>query len=193
MNCTTVDCERPATLYLCPQCITDLDAWIVKAHEYAPELDVTIARQDVLRRAGSTGGGGNKSGSTPAANLDAVQIQANLYSVDRTAEVYAHDQFAAGIAHTIQEWCQKAERLISGPEPERVDHAHVAEQMQKVMPMTVPLMVPWLADAMKVKLTAARIHKWAQRGKIKRANQSGDPTYHPADVLRAHHESRAKI
>lgn len=119
-DCTTMDCGNGTTSYLCDQCVSDLQAWVEKAHKYAPELNVTIAKLDVLRHAGSTGGGGGKAGSAAPINLDAVQLQQNLYSVDRDAKVYALDQFAAGIAWTIQEWVDKAELLISGVKETRI-------------------------------------------------------------------------
>ena len=114
MTCTTTDCGNETSTYLCGQCVSDLQAWVDEAHQLAPELTVTIAKQDVLRRAGNTGGGGGKAGSAAPINLDAVQLQMNLQSVARDAATYATDQHAAGIATLIQEWCKTAERLISG-------------------------------------------------------------------------------
>lgn len=185
MICTTLDCGNGTSAYICNQCVSDLQAWIEKAHNYAPELDVTIAKLDVLRHAGSTGGGGGKAGSAAPVNLDAVQLQANLYSVDRDAKVYAKDQFAAGIAWTIQDWVTKAELLISGPEEERVDHAANKERLQREVPAELrpkPL-VEWLKVTHGIELKESRIRKWAERKLITRANADGYPTYDPATVL----------
>lgn len=189
-TCTTTDCGRPTETYLCAQCVTDLDAWIQKANEYAPELDVTIAKQDVLRKAGNTGGGGNKAGSAAPVNLDAIQLQQNLYSAgSRTAAVYAQDQFAAGIAWTIQDWVTKAERLISGPEAERVDHAAIREKVQDIAPaMTTRQLIPWLRDNAGITLKRSDINNWRMRGKLRPVEREPQPTYLPHEVLHLWHE-----
>ena len=186
-TCTTTDCGRPTETYLCAQCVTDLDAWIQKANEYAPELDVTIAKQDVLRKAGNTGGGGNKAGSAAPVNLDAIQLQQNLYSVgSRTAAVYAQDQFAAGIAWTIQDWVTKAERLISGPEADHtVDQLAARRRLAIEVPEalhTKPL-IEWLKVTHGIDMKESLLRKWAERGTITRNNHEGRPTYDPTAVL----------
>ena len=62
MTCTTPDCGNPSDLYLCRDCVRDLQAWIDKARELLPDLEVTILRLDNVRRR-SEGGNGGKSGS----------------------------------------------------------------------------------------------------------------------------------
>lgn len=186
-DCTTEKCSSsvPDNIFLCPFCIRDLQAYIDKAHLYAPELNVTIAKLDVLRHAGSTGGGGGKAGSAAPVNLDAVQLQQNLYSVDKDAGAYAHDERGAGIAWLIQDWVNKAELLISGPEEERVDHAANKERLQREVPTELrpkPL-VEWLKVTHGLDIKESRIRKWASRNLITRANTDGYPTYDPAIVL----------
>lgn len=186
-ECTTTDCGNRTTSYLCNQCVSDLQAWVEKAHKYAPELNVTIAKLDVLRHAGSTGGGGGKAGSAAPINLDAVQLQQNLYSVDRDAKVYALDQFAAGIAWTIQDWVTKAELLISGPEEERVDHAAVkARVIEAAPPMPTRQLVKWLRAEVKISVKPKDIRNWAMRGKLHAVEREPLPTYWPHEIIELH-------
>lgn len=114
-ECTTADCQNWTSTYLCTQCVSDMQSWLDKVSELLPELDVTIARLDVVRRS-SEGGHSKTTGSAAPINLDALQIKANLQSLGTDANYYAGDQFAAGIASTIQDWVTKAEVIISGPE-----------------------------------------------------------------------------
>lgn len=179
-----MDCGNDAQLFLCGHCISDLQQWIEKAHELAPELDITIARRDVLRKAGNEGGQGGKAGSRPPVNLHAVELQANLYGVDRNAEVYAHDQMAAGWAWTIQEWVTTAERLISGPEPERVDHEAIRQRVQDIAPaMPTRELIPWLREKTGAIIKRSDINNWRQRGKLRPIEREPSPTYLPHEVL----------
>lgn len=185
-DCTTMDCGNFTDQYICNQCVSDLQAWIDKAHKYAPELNVTIAKLDVLRHAGSTGGGGGKAGSAAPVNLDAVQLQQNLYSVDRDAKVYALDQFAAGIAWTIQDWVNKAERIISGPEAEHVDHEAIRAKVKDVAPaMPTRELLPWLRTNAGITITSQHIRDWVRRGHLAAVSRTPQPQYLPHEVLAA--------
>lgn len=193
-DCTTMDCGNLTDLYLCSACVSDLQAWIEKAHLYAPELNVTIAKLDVLRSAGNTGGGGGQAGSAAPINLDAVQLQQNLNSVDRDASDYAKDQFAAGIAWTIQDWVVKAERLISGPETEHVDHAANKAQVQGIAPaMPTRELLPWLREKAGISVKGMDIRNWARRGKITPVERTPQPTYLPHEVLAAWHQTQKEM
>lgn len=186
LECTTEDCGNGTSTYLCSQCVKDLQAWIDLAHGYAVDLNVTIARQDVLRRAGSPGGGGAASESAMPWNDDADQLQQNLYSIDRDAKDYAKMEDAAGQAWMIQEWCQKAERLISGPEPERVDTAAARARLEAQVPpnpMPTSDLKKWLHITHGIVITGDQLRQWVHRKKLQRANEEGRPTYYPAVVL----------
>lgn len=189
--CTTTDCGNETSTYLCGQCVSDLQAWVDEAHTLAPELTVTIAKQDVLRRAGNTGGGGGKAGSAAPINLDAVQLQMNLQSVSRDAATYATDQHAAGIATLIQEWCKTAERLISGPEAEQVDHQAIRQRVQNIAPpMPTKELRQWLRDQAQIHITSMDIRNWVRRGKLHAVEQGTRPTYRPHEVLNAWKETQ---
>lgn len=125
MTCTTPDCERATSTYLCTQCVSDLQAWIDQVPRLLPELDVTIARLDVTRPGNSETRSSNVAGSAAPANLDALELKARLQSVTHTAAEYAQEDHAAGTAWIIQEWCKNAELLISGPEEIRIVTTHI--------------------------------------------------------------------
>ena len=190
-ECTSMDCGMDATLYLCPQCIRDLQAWIDKCREILPELDVTIARLDSVRVGNVEGGNGSKSaGSSAPLNLDAMQLKINLATLTQSAEHYAHDQFAAGIAWTIQDWYTKAELLISGPEEERVDHQEIKEKIaNQAPPMATRELRKWLRENAKISVSSMDIRNWVRRGKLAPAQREPQPTYWPHEVLQAKRET----
>ena len=186
MTCTTTDCGNETSTYLCGQCVRDLQAWVDQAHTLAPELTVTIAKQDVLRKAGNTGGGGGKAGSAAPINLDAVQLQMNLQAVAKDAATYATDPNAAGLAWLIQDWCTKAERLISGPEAERIDHEAIRAQVHDIAPaMPTRQLLPWLREKAGLHLTSQHIRDWVRRGHLQPAGQENPPHYLPHEVIAA--------
>lgn len=188
-ECTTADCGAPSELYLCPHCIRDLQAWLDQVPLLLPELDVTIARLDQVRVGNVEGGNGSKSaGSAAPLNLDALQLKINLGTLTQSAQDYAHDQFAAGIAWTIQDWATKAELVISGPEgdaPSKADLLQAAADIRHQVPeeLPVPELIEWLNNIHQIKLNSARIWQWAKRGHITRTNATGRAKYSPAAVL----------
>ncbi|AIY01201.1 hypothetical protein ART_1602 [Arthrobacter sp. PAMC 25486] len=186
MTCTTSDCNQPTDLYLCNQCVSDLQASIEYAHRLLPDLDVTIARLDVTRPGNPETRTTNVAGSAAPANMDALQLKLNMEAVTQTAAEYAHDPRVAGMAWLLGEWCKKAEVLISGPEAETPrDTAEIRQRMIREVPdsLTVPKLLHWLTVTHGIKLHPARIWKWAERGHITRTNEKGHATYSPAAVL----------
>ncbi|ALQ30109.1 hypothetical protein ATC04_05745 [Arthrobacter sp. YC-RL1] len=192
-TCGTIDCEAEAQdKYLCANCIRDLQAWINKCAEILPELDDTIARTDNVRQHNNEGNNGTKSaGSSAPLNLDAMQLKINLQSITQTAEHYAKDQHAAGIAWTIQNWYTKAELLISGPETEHIDHQANREKIEQIAPpMPTRQLVPWLRANAKLTIKAKDIRNWASRGKLHPVTRTPQPTYWPHEVLAVHRETK---
>lgn len=189
MECTTEDCGNWTSTYLCTQCVTDLQAWLDRIPDLIAALDVTIARLDNVRGAG--GGGGSKPGSKAPVNLDALQIQENLRSVGKSAKDYAMDERAAGLAWLIQDWVTKAELLVSGPEPETVNHARNRERVRNIAPpMPTRELIPWLREKARISVTSMDIRNWARRGKLVAVEREPQPTYHPHEVLAAWRETR---
>ena len=193
IECTTVDCANHTSAYLCTNCVRDLQAWLDKVPVLIVELNVTIAKLDNVRPAGGGGGGGgHKPGSEAPINLDALQLQENLRSVNRTlASQHAKDPHAAGVAWLIQDWVTKAERLVSGPDEPPVNHNANRERVKGIAPaMPTRQLVPWLRQNAKVVVTSMDIRNWVRRGKLRAAEESPQPTYHPHEVLDAWYETR---
>lgn len=189
MICTTADCEAESTLYLCGHCIRDLQAWIDKGRELLPELDVTIARLDNVRVGNVEGGNGTKSaGSSAPLDIDAMQLKINLASVTQTAQTYAHDPNVAGMALLLQSWVTDAELSISGPEEEHIDHdANKAKVEEIAPPMPTRQLLPWLRKNAKISITSQHIRDWVRRGHLRPVEREPSPTYHPHEVIAAHH------
>lgn len=190
-ECTTADCGNWSELYLCGRCVDDLQQWIDQIPLLLPELDVTIAKQDVTRPANMGGSGGGKPGSAAPTNLDASRIKANLAGVSPRAADYAPDQYAAGMAELITEWVTKAELLISGPQAEFVNLAAIRERVENIAPaMPTRTLLPWLRTNASITITSQNIRDWARRGKLTPVDREPSPTYNPHDVLNAWHETR---
>lgn len=189
MTCTTSDCNQPTDLYLCNQCVSDLQASIEYAHRLLPDLDVTIARLDVTRPGNPETRSTNVAGSAAPANLDALQLKLNMEAVNQTATEYAHDPRVAGMAWLLGEWCKSAELLISGPEEPRIDHEGNKERVKEIAPpMTTRQLLPWLRTNARIAITRADINNWRQRGHLRPVELEPSPTYHPSDVLNAYHQ-----
>lgn len=191
MICTTPDCERATSTYLCTQCVSDLQAWIDQVPLLLPELDVTIARLDVVRPTNSETRSTNVAGSAAPANLDALQLKANMQTVTHTAAEYAKEDHAAGTAWIIQEWCKNAELLISGPEDPPINHAANKERVANIAPpMTTRQLLPWLRTNARIAITSQNIRDWARRGHLKPVTRDPSPTYHPHEVIDAWHSRK---
>lgn len=191
MTCTTSDCNQPTDLYLCNQCVSDLQASIEYAHRLLPDLDVTIARLDVTRPGNPETRTTNVAGSAAPANLDALQLKLNMEAVNQTAAEYAHDPRVAGMAWLLGEWCKKAELLVSGPEEPRINHAANRERVANIAPpMTTRQLLPWLRTNARIAITSQQIRHWAQRGHLKPVTRDPSPTYHPHEVINAWHQRK---
>ncbi|MFW0772514.1 hypothetical protein ACLRGI_05030 [Paenarthrobacter nitroguajacolicus] len=154
-------------------------------------LGITIAKRDQVRPANAGWNAGGKPGSAAPINLDALQLQENLKSVGRSAEAYAHDSRAAGLAWLIQDWVTKAELLVSGPEEPPVNHSANRERIKDIAPpMPTRKLVPWLRLNAQITLTGKDIRNWVARGKIRAVESKPSPTYHPHEVLDAWYETR---
>lgn len=188
MTCTTPDCERATSTYLCTQCVSDLQAWIDKVPLLLPELDVTIARLDVTRPGNGETRSSNVAGSAAPANLDALELKARLQSVTHTAAEYAQEDHAAGTAWIIQEWCKNAELLISGPEEPAINHAANKDRVARIAPaMPTRQLLPWLRKNARITLTSQNIRDWVRRGHLRAVERDPSPTYHPHEVINAWH------
>ncbi|MGM7776120.1 hypothetical protein ACSVHC_08890 [Arthrobacter sp. KNU-44] len=191
-ECTTEDCANWTSTYLCTQCVRDLQAWLDKVPVMIAALGVTIAKLDNVRPAGGGWNSGSKPGSAAPINLDALQLQENLRTVNKTlASEHAKDPRAAGMAWMIRDWVTKAELLVSGPEEPPVNHAANRERVRGIAPpMPTRQLVPWLRDNARIVVTGMDIRNWVRRGKFKAVESKPSPTYNPHEVLDAWYETR---
>lgn len=119
-TCTTLDCYRATTLYLCTDCILELDALLEDVPPIVQLLDGPINRTSVTRSPGSGGGGGHQ-GSKPAINLDALLLKAWLCQLPDRAHAEAMDNPNAGeTLYMARIWVQQGRDLVWGPEDKRV-------------------------------------------------------------------------
>lgn len=191
MICTNMDCETPTETYLCNQCVTDLQAWIDKGRQLIPDLTATIYRQDNVRQTPSGGGTGGATGSKPPINLTALETRDWLAQMVDANE-YAQDQMAARWAWDIQDHVTRAELMVSGPEPERVNHARNKEKVENIAPpMPTRQLLPFLRDKAGITLSSQHIRDWVRRGHLRPVDRDPQPTYHPHEVLAAWHRKEA--
>ena len=192
-TCTDLNCDNPTDLYLCGVCVGEFGVTLAAIPDMLPVLQM-IGRKEEQPFTTRVSRMGGKAGPTTPLNFQAIGLSQILSSArERTAPEYAHDPDAANLKTWLTEQVERAHQMVYGENEQTMTADYINYRMTQVIPMTIPTLVPWLSETMQVKLRASRIHKWAQRGHITRTNHQGDPTYHPADVLRAYHESRAKI
>lgn len=193
-RCTTtaIECNNPTDQYICDQCVSDLQKWIDLIPGYLEELPDAIYRLDNVRQKAPDGAGGGGTGAPDAPiNLDAYQIRLHLLTVEPKAKAYANDERAAKLAETIIGWVKSAELILSGPEPEYVDHQRIREKVEYVAPpMPTRTLVPWLRENARISITGKDIRNWAHRGKIRPVKRYPSPTYWPHEVIQVHRETR---
>ena len=93
--CTAPDCYRETTLFLCTDCIVELDALLQDVPALLSMIDGAIEQTAVTRNPGS-GGSSNPAGSKPAANLDAMMLKVWLGQLPERAHTVAADNPKAG-------------------------------------------------------------------------------------------------
>lgn len=192
MNCTTTDCHRLASLYLCMDCIVELGALLKDVPMLRPLLDGPRAGTAVARKPGGGGGGGHP-GSRPPGNIDAMLLQAWLGQLPDSAHAEATTNPDAGrTLYMARIWVPRARGLVWGPEEHLVNHAALRERVRNIAPpMPTRELLPWLRTHAKIAITSMDIRNWARRGKLKPHSIHPQPTYHPHEVLNAWHDTRA--
>jgi hypothetical protein len=192
-TCTAPDCDNPTDLYICGACVEELAVTLAAIPDMLPVLAM-IGRKEEQPFTTRVSRMGGKAGPTTPLNFQAIALGQILNSAsERTAAEYAHDPDAAHLKDWIGQQVEQARQMVYGENEQTTTTDYINYRMKQVLPMTIPTLVPWLHETMRINLRPSRIHKWAQRGHITRTNNHGDPTYHPADVLRAYHETRSRI
>lgn len=133
--CTTDDCNRLTTLYLCTVCIVELADLLQDVRPILDRIDAVIYRMTVTRAPGS-GGGGGVPGSTPAMNVDAYMLKAHLHSLPHSAHAEAMENPRAGwTLFMARDWISTGRDLVWGPEEKRV-YGRCGESIQAPMDET---------------------------------------------------------
>jgi hypothetical protein len=119
-KCTTLDCGRITSLYLCTACVIELDDLLADVPALVVYLDGPILNGSVTRPPGA-GGGGGVAGSKPPVSLDGMLLQAWLRQLPARAHAEAMENPDAGqVMYMARLWVKQARDLVWGPEELRV-------------------------------------------------------------------------
>lgn len=192
--CTVQGCDQPTQEYLCNDCTTELQHAWDQIGPLIPVLEDISRGDDVPFHMPTAEGRGGGGGSRPPMNLSAYQLALNL----RQALVYTPQEYAQHSdgwrAHAqILQWVHNADRMVNGEKEEAKAKASIATyKVRDIHPMPVKHLLPWLNENAGVRITKQNIQDWVRRGKLQRCNDTGHPTYNPAEVLHAQAEDGRK-
>ena len=189
MICTTENCGRETSLYLCTACIIEFDALLKDVPELLGRLDEV---RDGTAVTGTNNSGSGHAGSKPPGNLNALQLQIWLNTLPDRAHTAANDNPNAGQwLYMARIWIPNARELCWGYEEPPIDHQANREKLREAAPpMPTRQLIPWLRKHAKITITATDIRNWARRGKLRPVERDPQPTYHPHEVLNTWHETR---
>lgn len=119
-TCTTPGCHRITSLYLCTDCIIELDDLLKDVPVLVKFLEGPLRKTSVTRPPGA-GGGGGVAGSTPPLSIDAFLLRDWLWQLpDRAHAVAMEDPDAGQVMYMARLWVKQARDLVWGPEELRV-------------------------------------------------------------------------
>lgn len=192
--CTTENCHQETSLYLCTDCIVELDALLKDVPALIPMLAGARAGTSVVKKVGS-GGGGGTAGSKEPGSLDAMMLQGLLATLPKRAHGEAMDNPNAGwTLHMARMWVSSARRLVWGAQEEVIDRDALRERVRDIAPpMPTRELLPWLRTNAKIVITSMDIRNWAGRGKLVPVDREPFPTYHPHEVLKVWSDTRGKV
>ncbi len=185
--CTVETCDRPTQEHLCAECVTELQDAYDQIPPLLPVLEAISRNEDVAFGQPTAGGRGGATGSRPPMNLSAYQLHVNLrQALVFTPSEYATHDDGAWSKWMIEDQVKRADVMVNGEKEDKPTPDYVAYRLRDIHPMPVKHLLPWLAEKTGIRLNKQNIKDWARRGKLERRNDSGHPTYAPADVLAAH-------
>ncbi|MGP9490065.1 hypothetical protein ACT3R5_16045 [Glutamicibacter sp. AOP5-A2-7] len=124
-KCTGEDCANPTNLYLCGQCISDLQAWLDKVPDMMDELFTTMARLDATAPRNREGGDGMSTEPVMPVRVGALEVRGALRvwveittqgeTLPLNAKTLAKDKYAGKFLPMLQDLLAKAERAIDNP------------------------------------------------------------------------------
>ncbi|AHB31677.1 hypothetical protein ArV2_gp66 [Arthrobacter phage vB_ArS-ArV2] len=193
VRCTTPECARLTTGYLCTQCIVELDDLLADVPALIPLLAGARAGTAIVRKPGQ-GAGGSHPGSREPGSLDAMLLQTWLQQLPSRAYDEADNNPNAGrTLYMARIWVPQARHLVWGAEQEEVDHDELRERIRDIAPpMPTRELLPWLRTKARITITSMDIRDWARRGKLVPVEREPQPTYHPHEVLDAWHDTRGR-
>ncbi|GAB3192100.1 hypothetical protein [Nesterenkonia suensis] len=191
MICTYPGCDRPTQEYLCHDCTTGLADDINRIPDLVPVLQLIVTGEEkpFTQRTASGGGTGSGGGPREPINMSALSLLHNFQMVE-PATTYARQADGARAKERIHAWVETADHMVNGADEDKPTPDYINYRLRDIHPMPVRHLIPWLREKTGINLTKQNIKDWARRGKLDRHNDTGHPTYHPADVLHAHHNDR---
>lgn len=193
MICNEKECDtESSTLHLCEDHRAELKDLLDNINFLIVNLDPNIQAGKVTKKpGGQEGGNGTRSAqSKPPVQIDTNQIRYWLWEIkDLNAYTVARDNPNAGqTLHMARIWVGKARDVVYGPEGKPVDHdANRAKVESIAPPMPTRQLLPWLRKNAKISITSQHIRDWVRRGHLKPVEREPSPTYHPHEVIAAHH------
>lgn len=116
-TCTATDCEQPTDLYICKQCVSDLQLWLDKVKPLRAELFTTMAKLDQTAPTKSEGGSGISTGSSMPLRAGALEARQHLSVWEgRNAADLAHEEFSGEYINALRKLIAVAEKIIDNPE-----------------------------------------------------------------------------
>lgn len=193
--CTVETCDRPTQMYLCSQCITELQTAWDAIPALLPVLQLIVRGEEKPFHQPTAGGRGGSMGSKPPINLSALSLVQDLQlALGCTPADYGRQSDGWKAKLQIEQWVADADRMVNGEEESLPTEDYLRyradQKLKEIKPTTVRYLLPWFEEMTGIHLTQKQVQKWAERKKIKRRNEEGHPTYHPADLLAAHHNDR---
>ena len=191
MICTTPDCGEPSELYLCNDCIRDLQAWIDRVPVMRAELFITMAKLDkVGTQHGEGGNGMTKEAPLPIREAASAKRTALSYWTHRTAQQLAHDEHAGKYQAMLQKLIEQSERVIDlPPDDELRSPDDIRAQLEPhAPPMPAKECAAYLTQLGVLRITKQDIANWVYHGHLTADEGQGTrtPKYKPTSVLIAY-------
>lgn len=191
MICTAPECGIPTSvLHLCDEHLAELKDLLDGVDFLIVNLDPAIQAGKVIKKPGGQEGGNgtNIAGSRPP-TTDTNQLRYWLWELPTNAYTEARDNPQAGrTLFMARIWVPKARNAVYGSEREHVDHEAIrAKVAEAAPPMPTRQLLPWLRKNAKISITSQHIRDWVRRGHLKPVEREPSPTYHPHEVIAAHH------
>lgn len=191
MICTEKECDtESSTLHLCEEHRAELKDLLDNVDFLIVNLDPSIQAGKVVKKpGGQEGGNGTKSAGSRPPTTDTTQVRYWLWELPTNAYTVARDNPNAGqTLHMARIWVGKARDAVYGPDREEVDHEANRQKLEAIAPpMPTRQLLPWLRKNAKISITSQHIRDWVRRGHLKPVEREPSPTYHPHEVIAAHH------